>query len=369
MKIAKQISSIVLSLVFITNALATEVLYEQTAMQVSGNTGTGISSNKVNVIVEQSQAWDNFTLAEPVEITGLEWTGQFNKGFDPNMSLRGENDFLIQFMPNLGGNRPDVSNVISESLLDSGLQGLNDGTDVVEMLIPDQVQANGGAVMRYSADITPFTLDPGTYWLSIQAQMTFLSDVDPEWSWVLSPDGDNLLYSYDEAFDLIGTQPGIAVSRDSTFTLIGNSLVPSIVGDFDENGLLEAADIDILAAAIRGGSTDAEFDLNSDSMVDAADHLYWVESIKGTFLGDATLNGTVEFEDFLELSRHFGEIGGWAKGNFDLTTDVQFPDFLALSRNFGKTSGAVAAAAVPEPTSAGLLCIGAILLGLRRKQK
>lgn len=369
MKLAPQICSIVLSLICISNTLATEVLYEQNAMQVTGNTGTGISSNKVNVIVEQSQAWDNFTLTEPVEITGLEWTGQFNKGFDPDMSLRGENDFLVQFMPDLG-NSPDVSSLISDSLLDSGLQGINDGTDVVEMLIPDQVQANGGAVMRYSADITPFTLEPGTYWLSIQAQMTFLSNIDPEWSWVLSPDGDDRIYSYDEAFDPIGTQPGIVVNRDTTFALIGNSLTPSILGDFDENGFLEAADIDILAAAIRDGSMDSKYDLNADNMVDDADHLFWVESIKGTFLGDATLNGAVEFNDFLELSRHFGEVGGWAKGNFDLTTDVQFADFLALSRNFGKMSDSVAAAAVPEPASAGLLGLAAaMMLTLRRKQR
>ena len=42
-------------------------------------------------------------------------------------------------------------------------------------------------------------------------------------------------------------------------------------------------------------------------LVDLADHRYWVEQIAGTRFGDADLNGSVQFADFLQLSANFGQ--------------------------------------------------------------
>ena len=108
------------------------------------------------------------------------------------------------------------------------------------------------------------------------------------------------------------------------------------------------------------------FDLSGDGAVDATDHLYWVEQLAETFLGDADLDGTVQFFDFLALSSHFDQQGGWAEGDFDGTGDVTFSDFLSLSANFGKGANAVAAAAVPEPTGVCLAMFG--VLGLSRRR-
>lgn len=84
--------------------------------------------------------------------------------------------------------------------------------------------------------------------------------------------------------------------------------------------------------------------------------------------GDADLRGSVDFSDFLILSRNFGEtVNGWAQGDFTLDKYVGFEDFLALSRNYGQRSGlGRAVLAVPEP-SFGIIWIVVALLATLRK--
>ena len=54
--------------------------------------------------------------------------------------------------------------------------------------------------------------------------------------------------------------------------------------------------------------------------------------------GDANLNSTVEFGDFLLLSANFGASGAtWTPGDFNGDSLVRFADFLAFSNNFGKS--------------------------------
>lgn len=135
---------------------------------------------------------------------------------------------------------------------------------------------------------------------------------------------------------------------------------PTLAGDFDGDGALAAADIDILSVQV--GQSDLAFDLNGDSVVDGDDRTVWVETLAETFFGDTDLNGSVEFADFLALSAGFGSEGGWAAGDFDGSGDVAFADFLLLSTNFG-SARAVAAHSVPEPSAVALCLLG--LLGSR----
>ena len=77
-----------------------------------------------------------------------------------------------------------------------------------------------------------------------------------------------------------------------------------------------------------------------------------------TIPGDANGDDRVEFDDFLVLSRNFGNASNdWTEGDFDRDGLIAFGDFLMLSRNFGTS----VAASVPEPTAVlpalvGLLC-------------
>jgi len=136
-------------------------------------------------------------------------------------------------------------------------------------------------------------------------------------------------------------------------------------GDFDGSGKLDIADIDLLTAHIVSGTHLAGFDLDGDSLVDDADRRIWVENIKQTYFGDANLDLTVDFADFVSLANHFSEPGGWAQGDFDGSGDVQFPDFVLLADNFGNSADA--AASVPEPASGLLLFIGATVLVRQRR--
>ena len=135
---------------------------------------------------------------------------------------------------------------------------------------------------------------------------------------------------------------------------------PLPVGDFGMNARLSADDIDLLSQQVVAEINTPRFDLNSDGVVNSADRTFWIEELADTSFGDADLNGTVEFADFLQLSANFNQETGWAGGDFDGNGVAEFADFLLLSDNFGKTGSGTAA--VPEP-SAGLLLVG-VLIGI-----
>ena len=81
-----------------------------------------------------------------------------------------------------------------------------------------------------------------------------------------------------------------------------------------------------------------------------------------------TADGEVAFEDFLTLSRNFGdEVVNHTLGDLDCDGTVSFPDFLTLSQNFGDSVGDDIAASVPEPSSITLLCLAGLLLGRVRR--
>lgn len=84
-------------------------------------------------------------------------------------------------------------------------------------------------------------------------------------------------------------------------------------------------------------------------------------------VGDLDGSGEVDFADFLSLSGNFGGEGGnYTTGDIDINGEVNFPDFLTLSGNFGAKSDV---AGVPEPTSAFMLTLGMLCLGMVRRRQ
>lgn len=141
-------------------------------------------------------------------------------------------------------------------------------------------------------------------------------------------------------------------------------------GDFNDDELIDAVDMDLLTASVLAGDNDLLFDLTKDALVDQADRDMWVAANQGLY-GDLDLNREVEFADFLVLSSNFGtDANSWAHGNFDGLAGVGFGDFLLLSANFGKSSGTAAITSVPEPAFAGMLglLMSSVLLATRRKR-
>jgi hypothetical protein len=165
------------------------------------------------------------------------------------------------------------------------------------------------------------------------------------------------------------TEGGLDIPRSIAF--VPTSLSVGLVGDFDDSGTLDAADIDILSGRVHAATYDAAFDLTNDNMLNDADRLMWIEELAGTLVGDADLNRNVEFADFLALAQRFNAAGGWADGDFDGNGEVQFGDFLALSQNFGLSSSMEMAASVPEPSCpsvVSMLVLAGTYLQRRRRR-
>ena len=134
--------------------------------------------------------------------------------------------------------------------------------------------------------------------------------------------------------------------------------------------MCDDVDIDLLAAAVRNGTSDPKFNVDGigGDVPDDLDFAYHITdgAHQATGFGDSDLNQMVNFVDFVNLSNDFGAIGvGWKKGNFNTDDRNNFNDFVALSNNFGMN---FASAAVPEPAAVVVLGMGVVCLAAGRNQ-
>jgi autotransporter-associated beta strand protein len=111
--------------------------------------------------------------------------------------------------------------------------------------------------------------------------------------------------------------------------------------------------------------------------------------VRATVLGDATLDGVVNFDDLLALAKHYnasGDAAVWSAGDFTYDAAVNFDDLLVLAKNYNATlpaadlavAGAPAAfpalmaaafeAAVPVP-SGGVLAMAAACTAMTSRRR
>lgn len=170
-------------------------------------------------------AYDNFSLTDAYNLSGLTWTGIFA---EPLPLARSELDFIVSIWGDSGG-APDISSApVLQWALDGGFAG-GSGPDVTATPNGDvspmtSTTPGGGEGFDYSAVIGG-TLLAGDYWISIQADQRFdnvAPIVDPEWQWHLGSGPDDGFFTEDLAVNqgLIRT-----IDKDLAFSLQG-AIVP-----------------------------------------------------------------------------------------------------------------------------------------------
>lgn len=134
----------------------------------------------------------------------------------------------------------------------------------------------------------------------------------------------------------------------------------SIKCDMDGNSVCDAADIDLMRAAINAGTSDSKFNVDGvgGSVPNMADLIELVTGANffGTQFGDSTLDRIVDANDLVEVRSNTGQNAGWAGGNFDLNNIVDNNDVAALRGNFG-FAAPLSSPTVPEPGTAWLLSL------------
>ena len=148
------------------------------------------------------------------------------------------------------------------------------------------------------------------------------------------------------------------------------------LGDFNNDSVLDAADIDVLTSQVRGGQFDAKFDLDNNAAVNDEDRRIWVEDLKNTYFGDATLDGEFNSGDFVAAftaGQYEDALPGnstWATGDWDGDGDFASGDFVKAFQAGGYEAGPrPSVAAVPEPATSLLAWLGMWAIGSRYRRQ
>jgi hypothetical protein len=154
--------------------------------------------------------------------------------------------------------------------------------------------------------------------------------------------------------------------------------IDALAGDFNGNHLLDIEDLELLAQAVRGSSTEVQFDINADVTVDSRDIQVWIRELKQTFIGDANLDGEFNTTDLVQVfaagkyeateRTPEGDIlnpATWSAGDWNTDGEFTSSDLVLAFQDGGYEAGPRATlTAVPEPSGLFLLLIG--LCGLLR---
>ena len=136
-------------------------------------------------------------------------------------------------------------------------------------------------------------------------------------------------------------------------------------GDFNSDGSLDCSDIDALTAAVAAGSSSSTFDMTNDGMVTGQDIVEWIVNIKGTLLGDANLDYSVDGADLLiwNAAKSTSAVG-WCNGDFNGSGTTDAADFVIWNNHKFQTA---LPPSIPEPGAGVMFLAGLVWLVMRRR--
>jgi hypothetical protein len=147
-----------------------------------------------------------------------------------------------------------------------------------------------------------------------------------------------------------------------------------VTGDFDADGALTLADINLLQSAVKAGTNEAAYDLNADNLVNLTDQGIWVHDLKKSWLGDANLDSEFNSGDLVSVftvgKYETGQPANWEEGDWNADLIFDSGDFVAAFSDGGYEIGPhPAVAAVPEPATLLLTVLGfaALVAGRRAR--
>ena len=185
------------------------------------------------------------------------------------------------------------------------------------------------------------------------------------------PNPTNLVSDPDTYFMWDEVHPTTVVHRQLGHAAY-RALVP--LGDFDQNGVLDVLDVNLLVGEMSTGLHSVGFDVTGDKLVDQDDLHVWIKDLKNTWFGDANLDGEFESGDLTEVFKaakyELDMEAGWAEGDWNGDGRFGTKDMIVAFQDNGYELGRrTTVRAVPEPSYANLLWIGIIGLGRLRKSR
>jgi hypothetical protein len=313
----------------------------------------------------------------PFSTQGTAW-------FDSNSVLHFGTDGVLR--------RIDATTLESTTLatVETGTQGQSSMMDIeYNPTVSPYVYASNGAFANNTTTNQLYVFDPAAnFALVATADFSLSSQTFREIA--LGPDGDLFIAQFS---GLIGFIPDVtdpqSITDNSAVAWYGSIESPSfsgidvaiglpiefggIDGDFNGDGILDAADINALTSQVVAGTNAAEFDLNSDGLVNGTDRDVWVEQLKGTYFGDANLDGEFSTSDLVTVfqpGQYEDQIAGnsvWETGDWSGDQEFNSTDIVLAFQKGGFEQGPRAAvASVPEPSSAALITLGLLALVRRR---
>ena len=188
--------------------------------------------------------------------------------------------------------------VLGEYGRTEGLFRLSNGGELITLEI-----ASGDIIQQFTYEDWDSTTDGRGYSMTIK---------DP-----LAPPGRWSLESGWQPSDRVDGTPGYAATTD---------------GDFNQDGRLDATDINQYCAGQRAG--DLKYDLNQDSKIDSNDLNFLIKDVFKTSFGDANLDGAFDSSDLVqvfEASEYEDLIAGnstWSEGDWNCDGEASTRDMV-----------------------------------------